>query len=79
MVKQTQTIRRQKPTNCLSVFDHFAGLELKGLRKFTHFKQTLPFLLPEISEITNLILRKSMFISIGKASPNRTKEGDPTG
>ena len=25
MVKHTQTIRQQKPTNCLSVFDHFAG------------------------------------------------------
>ena len=33
MVKHTQTIRRQLPTNCLSVFDHFAGLELKGLMK----------------------------------------------
>ena len=31
MVKRTQTIRRQKPMNCLSVFDHFVGLELKGL------------------------------------------------
>ena len=31
MVKHTQTIRRQKPTNCLSVFDHFVGLALKGL------------------------------------------------
>ena len=29
--KHTQTIRRQKPTNCLSVFDHFVGLALKGL------------------------------------------------
>ena len=29
----TQTIRRQKPTNCLSVFEHFAGLALKGLRR----------------------------------------------
>ena len=27
----TQTIRRQKPTNCLSVFDDFVGLVLKGL------------------------------------------------
>ena len=27
----TQTIRRQQPTNCLSVFDHFVGLALKGL------------------------------------------------
>ena len=29
MVKHTQT---QKPTNCLSMFDHFAGLTRKGLR-----------------------------------------------
>ena len=32
MVKHTQIIRRQKPTNCLSVFDHFVGLALKGLK-----------------------------------------------
>ena len=31
MVKHTQTIRRQKFTNCLSVFDHFVRLALKGL------------------------------------------------
>ena len=31
MVKPTQTIRRQPPTKCLSVFDHFVGLALKGL------------------------------------------------
>ena len=31
MVKHTQTIRRQEPTNYLSVFDHFVGLVLKGL------------------------------------------------
>ena len=29
-VKHTQTMRRQQPTNCLSVFDHFAGWRLKG-------------------------------------------------
>ena len=33
MVKQTHTIRRQPPTNCLSVFDHFARLVVKGLNK----------------------------------------------
>ena len=33
MVKHTQAICRQKPTNCLSVFDHFVGLALKGLRR----------------------------------------------
>ena len=26
MVKQTQTIRRLLPTNCLSVVDHFGGV-----------------------------------------------------
>ena len=31
MVKQTQRIRRQWPTNCFSVFDYFVGLALKGL------------------------------------------------
>ena len=33
MVKHTQTIRQQHRTNCLSVFDHFVGLALKGLKK----------------------------------------------
>ena len=32
MVRHTQTIRQEQPTNCLSVFDHFVGLALKGLR-----------------------------------------------
>ena len=32
MVRHTQTIRRLLPTNCLSVFDHFVGLVLKGLK-----------------------------------------------
>ena len=31
MIKHTQTIRRQQPTNCLNVFDHFVGLALKVL------------------------------------------------
>ena len=34
IVKQTQPIRRLLPTNCLSVFDHFVGLALKGLKDF---------------------------------------------
>ena len=34
MIKHTQTIRRQKATNCLSVFDHFVKLALKGLITF---------------------------------------------
>ena len=32
MVKYNQTISLQKPTNCLSVFDHCMGLTLKGLK-----------------------------------------------
>ena len=36
MVKHTQTVRRQKPTNCLSVFDHFVELAIKGLTSFLH-------------------------------------------
>ena len=31
MVKNTQTIRWQQPTNCLSVINHFVGFALKGL------------------------------------------------
>ena len=34
MVKHIQTIHRLLPTNCLSVFDHFVGLALKGLNIF---------------------------------------------
>ena len=33
MVKPTQTIHRQKAPNCLTVFDHFVGLALKGLTR----------------------------------------------
>ena len=32
MVKHTQTIWRQQPTNCLSVFDLFVALAFKGLK-----------------------------------------------
>ena len=31
MVKHTQTIRWQQPTNCLSIFDHFVTLSPEGL------------------------------------------------
>ena len=42
MVKHTQTIRQQKPTNCLSVTDHFVGLALKGLRLLIEVIETIP-------------------------------------
>ena len=34
MVKHTQTIRRQQPKNCLSVFVYFVGLPLKGVKLY---------------------------------------------
>ena len=45
MVKYTQTIRQLLPTNYLKVFDHFAGLTIKGLKAIKmhmfHFFPTL--------------------------------------
>ena len=39
MVKHTQFVG-QLPTNCLSVFfDHFAGLELNGLKAGNYFRK----------------------------------------
>ena len=41
----TQTIRRQQPTTCLSVLDHFVGLSLKGLnvKHNNHFSDRFQF------------------------------------
>ena len=36
--------RRQQPTNCLSVFDHFVGLAIEGLAK--PFEQPLEYICP---------------------------------
>ena len=44
MVKDTQLIRRQKPMNYLSVFDHLVELTLKGLMLFTMI--STPSILP---------------------------------
>ena len=45
MVKHTQTIHRLLLTNCLSVFDHFVGLVLKGLGKLSLKQKTYERLL----------------------------------
>ena len=42
MVKHTQKIFWQQPTNCLSVFDHFVGLALKGLSQSYCNRKTWP-------------------------------------
>ena len=39
MVKPTQTIRWQQSTNRFSVFNHFVGLMLQGLRSFELYSQ----------------------------------------
>ena len=62
MVKHTQIIRRQKPTNCLSMFDHLVGLELKGLNNVTCVPFHLPLLIPQFSN--NITLTKTQNQSI---------------
>ena len=47
MVKYTQTIRWLLPTISLSVFDHFMGLALKGLRSEVRQTQNDEILFPE--------------------------------
>ena len=58
MVKHSQTIRPQKLANCLSVFDHYVGLALKGL---TYFRPASPFYFPE-----NITLSDFLAFSGGK-------------
>ena len=43
MVKHSQTICRQQPTNSLSVFNHFVGLTLKWLVKTKETSELLVF------------------------------------
>ena len=51
MVKFTQTIRWQLPTNCLSVFDHFVGLALIGLKSIALQTCTKDIIFRETSKI----------------------------
>ena len=60
MIKHTQTIRRLLPTNCLSVFDHFVGLALKGLR-FNDKKQGVE---NELRISTKLTVTEQNFICL---------------
>ena len=63
-------------TNCLSVFDHFVGLVLKGLRHF--FKYCLSFLYPLkiliLTIFSNYFLHSSLIhFFIWKSSSTRCK------
>ena len=42
MIKHTQTIRRQKPTSCLIVYDHFVRLALWSIKELTLIDQSHP-------------------------------------
>ena len=66
MVKHTETIHRLLPTNCFSVFDHFVGLALRGL-KILFLKSTKQNKSKWIFIIKNLIVfdLRSFWESLG--------------
>ena len=63
MVIHTQAIRRLLPTNCLSVFDHFVGLALKGLSNRDNVRAPIQFK----RESQSQLLKRCFFF---KNSPN---------
>ena len=62
MVKHTQTIGQQQPTNYLSVFDPLVGLALKRLKvRPIHFYIVAPELFEQSNEmISGLILMAAL-------------------
>ena len=59
MVKHTQnTILRQQATSCVTMFDHFVGLALKGLTVFDHF---VGLALKELSKASRSLDKFSVF------------------
>ena len=67
MVKYTQTIRRQQPTDCLSAFDHFIKLALKGLKFLTNM-----YIPPWLAKIFIFILLQ---VAFSKLIPRSRKGG----
>ena len=61
MVKHTQTIRREQATNCLSVFDHFVGVAVKGLSN--RYETSYYFLK---SDVVKMVTRLRIFSDISK-------------
>ena len=69
MVKHIQTIVRLLPTNCLSVFYHFVGLPLRGLKLTKEISEQLPWIFNGIFKIyltlqfreTKLLAKKKEF------------------
>ena len=62
MVKHSQTVRRQQPSDCLSVFDQFVGLPLNGLRLILEgVAYTCIFWIHFQNSIINVIIRLFSF------------------
>ena len=59
MVKHTQIIRPQQPTNCMSVFDHFVGLTLKRLTNLKYSVLQIHFLDFAYSNLGLLLQKKN--------------------
>ena len=77
MVNHTQTTRRHKPADCLSVFDHFVRLAYKGLiPKCVSCKKTSLCLNVLLCNSINLILlldEKHLHMQTYPKTPKRNK------
>ena len=51
MIKHTQIICQQQPTNCLSMYDHFVGLVLEGLISTSPYLHTYTYNLNSVKVI----------------------------
>ena len=69
MVKHTRTIRQQQRANCLSVFDHFVGLALKGFK----FECNTDFQLTTKSSGSFQFESTTDFLLFGMFWPNKEK------
>ena len=66
MVKHTPTIRQQKLTNCLSVFDHFVGFALKMLINL--FVEVYSEVCQAYLEVVNYFYKKLLLKEIWQGS-----------
>ena len=62
IVKYTQTIRRQQPTNCLIACDRFVGLALKGLNFYKKYIINLPDIFSFLINLCHPIFRIFVYI-----------------
>ena len=65
-INHTKTIPRRLPTNCLSVFDHFVGLALKGLKFINWIKPKLQMIRPWFFNYSKIPLTWSRIYSFNQ-------------